>query len=410
MTNIRLSETDAAIEWLAQFKPADQRLAAALLDEMRLVTHTEFWDGLRSLVTGRAEAIDGPVGLFTEREVEWESKLFEESATMPRRATGPRPSAVSPMRTKRYEVGSEGIIANFTTELCRERPEKFFNHPAPDEIRDARIRGFFLVTDFIGSGRRARSYLDAAWKVSSVKSWRSFGWLRFEVLAYADVYAGRKSVESHRSQPIVSTMIPCPTIDDVFGDKAKEVGRLCRAYDPGKRADGRSLGYGGVGALIAFAHGCPNNAPRFLHWSSEGHWRALFPRRVTARSRSMFGDRRDAATLAKRLERLGESRLAWGDWLVRAGPDGRNLVTVLATVRRGPRLDDTIARRTGLTVPEVRLYIDRAAALGWIDRQRRVTDAGVRVLAGLRAYEEGRTLPLPIEPDEPYYPTSLRAP
>lgn len=410
MTSTRLSETDAAMDWIAQFKAVDQRFAAALLDEMRLVTHAEFWEGLRALVLSRAEAIDGPVGLYTEREVAWNSKLFDESESMPRRASGPGPRPVSPLRTKGPEVGSEGVIANFVTELCRERPEKFRSHPGPDEIREVRLRAFFLVTDFIGSGGHAREYLEAAWKVSSVKSWRSFRWLRFEVLAYADVYAGRRRVESHRSKPTVSTVMPCPTIVDAFGDKAKEICRLCWSYDPVKRDREESLGYGGAGALIAFAHGCPNNAPRILHRSRKGRWRPLFPGRVTARTRSIFGDRRDATTLAKRLERLGETRLASGDWLARAGSDGRNLVAVLVAVRRGPRLDDTIARRTGLTVPEVRVYVERAVALAWVDGQRRMTDAGMRVLIGLRSYQEPSTLPLPSEPDEPYYPTSLRAP
>jgi hypothetical protein len=88
-----------------------------------------------------------------------------------------------------------GLIAQLITELCRLPRSPFLNHPGPDEIRKRKVRRFIVLTDLIGSGRRARDYLEAAWQVRSVRSWSSLRLLRFEVLAYATTDHGRRRVD-----------------------------------------------------------------------------------------------------------------------------------------------------------------------------------------------------------------------
>jgi len=97
-------------------------------------------------------------------------------------------------------------VAQLVSEVCRAHPQQVFNHPGPDAIRKRRIRRFVLVTDFIGSGKRARTYLQAAWRVRSVRSWwsaRATKGLSFEVVAYAATQSGRAVVERHPSRPEV---------------------------------------------------------------------------------------------------------------------------------------------------------------------------------------------------------------
>lgn len=106
---------------------------------------------------------------------------------------GPQP--IQPTRAYDPEVGSEGLIAQLITELCRLPRSPFLNHPGPDEIRKRKVRRFIVLTDLIGSGRRARDYLEAAWQVRSVRSWSSLRLLRFEVLAYATTDHGRRRVD-----------------------------------------------------------------------------------------------------------------------------------------------------------------------------------------------------------------------
>jgi hypothetical protein len=85
------------------------------------------------------------------------------------------------------------------------------------------------------------------------------------------------------------------------------------------------------------------------------------------------------------------------------------MVLLLAVLRRPPRFDDALARRTELTVPEIRALLEKASKWRWIDDGRRLTDKGFGQLIHVRAL--GRSSrPLPDEPKAPYYPTSLRPP
>jgi hypothetical protein len=409
-----LSETDAAVAWLRQFELRDQLTASALLDAMVLVSRDEFSERISDLVLDRSARVNGPVGLYAEREIRkyrgLPNRLFKETVASPRRAYGSGPSPVKPTRTIGPEVGSEGIVAQLITELCRMDPRKFRSHPGPDEIRREHVAAFFLISDFIGSGDRVCSYLEAAWRIASVKSWRSLGLMRFEIIVYSAVDQGLRRVRKHRSKPEVNMVVPCPTISSIFNDRDRVAAAMavCIRYDPIDRDRVESLGYGGAGALIAFAHGCPNNVPRILR-SRGRRWTPLFRGSVTRGARGLFGEHRDERSLTHRLERLGERRLARGAWLRRTTREGHAVIGFLAAVRRGPRRDDTIARRTGLTLPEVGALVARITALGWIDARRRLTDAGQRQLKRARDTSEPRAV-LASEPKAPYYPTSLRAP
>jgi hypothetical protein len=412
MAPAKLSQTDPGIAWLRQFDVADQGDASALLDGIALVSPLELTDRLRTLILDRASSVGGIVGLYAERELRrykgTPNRLFKEPRRKPRRAYG-AVDAVRPLRADSPQVGSEGLIAQLIAELARQYPTRFRSHPAPNRIRRDRVRAFFVVTDFIGSGRRVCTFLDGAWRVASVRSWRSFGWLQFAAIAYAGTELGVQRVSRHRCRPDVGLVVPSPTIDTVFdGRTAARVRWLCIKYDPGTRDPKEALGYGGTGALIAFAHSCPNNAPRVLHATGRAGWTPIFPTGVTEATRGIFGERRDIETIAARIARLGETRLSRGDWIDEATEEGRLMVALLAALVRTPRTDRVLAARTGLTLPEVALYLERAEAAGWVGTSRRLTDEGRGELQHARTYSAPRAFQLPPEPTEPYYPTSLR--
>src|SRR5216684_3555663 len=58
-------------------------------------------------------------------------------------------------------------------------------------IRKDHICTFMLVTDFVGSGNRVWTYIEAAGRVWSIKSLHSRGMLRFEIVAYSGTEKGR---------------------------------------------------------------------------------------------------------------------------------------------------------------------------------------------------------------------------
>ena len=104
------------------------------------------------------------------------------------------------------------------------------------------------------------------------------------------------------------------TIDTAFdAEQAAVIKRICVQYNP-HAATLDALGYQNTGALIAFAHGAPNNCPRILHKYSAS-WAPLFARRVTAATRAEFPNELDQQEVQQRLVNMRQKRLSEGhDW------------------------------------------------------------------------------------------------
>jgi hypothetical protein len=416
-SNSKFLRDDSTLGWLAQFDPADQQAATELLQEMQLVSRDAFAERLRKLLVQRGEKGGRPIGLYAEREVRRHrgvpNRLFKEADTKVKRAHGVGPQPVQPTRDYDPKVGSEGIVAQMVSELCKEYPKLFINHPGPDTIRAKKVRRFVLVTDFIGSGRRASTYLDAAWRVRSVRSWwsaRNSKGMSFEVIAYSATPDGATLVRAHPSAPEVHLVKACPTIPHITAIKSRErLTQLCVKYDPKDKDRVGALGFEGTGALIAFAHGVPNNAPRLLH-TSTNKWAALFPKRVTADVGHTFkSDETDADEVRARLDKMRQTRLAEGDWIDRTKPATRIHLTVLAALNRSPRSDEALSRRTGLTIVDIQRALTVALLSKWIDAGRRLTDRGRAEIDSARKVGKKKET-VSSEPETFYYPKSLRAP
>lgn len=405
--------------WLNQFDREDRSDAKRLLSVIRNVTADEFYDAMTGLVRSRVEADPSPVGLFVETERGHRRgrahRLFSEPDRKHRRAVGSSP-LISPARTVDPEVGSEGLVSLIVTEVFRQNKKRSTIHPGPDMIRRRKIRRFILVTDFIGSGDRISRYLDAAWRVRSVRSWwsarRSRG-MSFEVVAYSATEAGLQKVKTHPTRPIVHIIEGCPTIQQAFlrlPEARSRMEKLCTRYgsfnpnmDP--------LGYGGTGALITFAHGIPNNAPVIFHKRSNlktKPWIPLYPERVTS------GRRTGSITIAKRreaiqlgLQRVARQKVLLSPRLSSAPPFLRDAVHVLLSLDRAPSSATVISARTGLPVNRVRDALARSHTYRWVDDDNRIADKGYRELARLGAPIQRE---ISFQSAILYIPRSLRAP
>jgi hypothetical protein len=149
--------------------------------------------------------------------------------------------------------------------------------------------------------------------------------------------------------PTVTTVVGCPTVRDAFsGTQLAAVRALCQRYPKGHRSP---LGFRESGALIAFAHGMPNNAPPFLHNSSKG-WTPLFRGRSTAGADMVFpaGAVETIADRVTRLLRIRKARAYLHD------PRGRRWITamtVLAAIEAGAHTPGTVSSTSGLGLAEV---------------------------------------------------------
>ncbi|TQV71405.1 hypothetical protein FLL45_19815 [Aliikangiella marina] len=412
----RLSKTEVGIEWVKQFSVDEQSLAVKLLDELTLVGHDEFIDGLRQRIIDKTNKVPGMVALYAEREIRRgknrvPNRLYKEPYRKKnRRAYGGGPQPVLPTKNYDLKVGSEGIISWLISELCTEFPKKFICHPSPKQIRTKKVRKFILVTDLIGTGNRAFEYFESAWRVASVKSWKSLKLWSFGVIAYSGSDLGIKRVMSHKCKPTVDLVKPCPTITSEFDlPLSISIKNLCINYDPIDHDSKESLGYKGSGALIVFSHGCPNNCPRILHKSVKNKWIALFPKRKTSKLRRIFSQENSKITLEKKLKKLHETRLAKGYWIPKTSVEGRKILMILAALRRGPRFSEAIARKTGLTIPEIEIIIEKAKEWSWISEKLYLTAAGKGQLSHARKIKSS-IVQCQKNSEKIYFPKLLRAP
>lgn len=404
--------TEHEIAWLNQFEE-DRDRAVDLLDRVRKVGAGEFRDSLLKLIEARVRVLGQPVGLYAERSIRkykgQPNRLFLETRTKRKRAYGVGPKPVQPENQKFPETGSEGIVANIITQFVRGNRSLAFDHPGPDLIRERKIRHFILVTDFIGSGCQASRYLQSAWRLSSVKSWKSGGFLNFEVIAFSASRSGMVNIEKHRSKPKVSIVEACPTVFDYnqYGDTDPLT--LCQKYGP-KDSECRNiprLGHSEIGALIAFSHGMPNNAPRLFHKKGR-KWVPLFMERVVNPAYLAQEVEQHTRTRAT-LERMQEARLAELAAEHDAKPDEVLFSLVLTALKRKPRSTMVVSARTGLGIAECEEVLRKCADAGWIGSGNVLTPKAYQELKYLR---RPRNLLKPVfKGDKSYYvPSQLRAP
>lgn len=400
-------------DWLNQLDPKDQLIARRLLENIHAIDATQLATGLRTQILALAARSPGPVALYAERHIRHRkgkpNRLFKETRTKKRRAFGHGPPPVPQGRPYSRETGSEGLIATLITGLARAHPNRFIDHPGPKVLRDRRVRTYAVVTDFIGSGRRACANLEGAWQIRSFKSWRSSGHLRFAVAAYSGTRNGCKKVETHRSRPEVLLHCGCPVIDDIAPDERRMIIELCERFAPSKlNVDSTALGYGDGGALMVFDHGIPNNAPLLLH-TAKSKWVPLFPRRSSAVFDQLKAAPLRRCEIDRSLKNLRNSSLAEAPRFGEIEDEEQELMLLLTALKRRPRTIIALSARTWLPITVVEDLLQKAQADGYLDSKLRPTIAAYNALNYLKSTD----LPpakLPKTQTTLYCPNSLRPP
>jgi|GEM_PF-1021899 len=410
-----LSQTAAGKAWLEQFDGEDQLAAAELLDAMLLLDAERVASaqraGLEELVAERHGKRGMPrrkVALYAEREIA-ESAVFvselrpDKTGKLRRRAI--RPSRVAPIRPRRgsARVGSEGPAAFVIAQAVERWPRTFINHPGPDIIRKQRPGTVAIVTDFIGSGSRVVSMLDKFWRVPSVRSWWSLGWIQFRVISAAGTTAGIDVVRSHRTRPEVFVRHIARTVLSAEPALAHRWRALIENYGSAGGRGAPAFGFGDSAALIAFSYRIPNNAPAIIHGIGGG-WRALFEGPAPQEVEAAFAPLTPEERIANAAEEAGVV-LASGTLI-----DDARVLLLLGGIRGRWRAGAEIelAERTGLTEPEIRAAKRRAEEQGLLGANGRLTDEGHSAMHAGLAFDRRRPdIPTNLEP---YYPWSLRVP
>lgn len=414
-----LSQTAAGISWLNRFSEPERDTAGQLIDQILLVSRDDFANGLRGLlddIAGQRRHLPGKMALYAERPVKKVygriPAFFADSRHGRASGTGTQPIVVDP---RDQEVGSEGIIAQLITDYCRRNPANALNHPGPTRMRQDKVKKIVLLTDFIGSGDRITGMLESLRYVATLRSWRSYGLIRFIVLAYSGLTEGVSITRSHKLRPDVHLVAGCPTIANTFrGKQRSKIEALCRAH-PSRHP--QPLGYGTRswvypsdegGALIAFAHGCPNNVPAILYSRASG-WVPLFEGRSTPDAPDAFLPEGHEVALDQRAQNLLRIRDAQKSLLSVENEGWISAMLVLAAADEGLRTIADISGRTHLSIARVTKLVALAKNARWLTETGRLTRLGRYERERLRRRRR-RTPVLPGERNTFYYPTQLRAP
>ncbi|MBA5686320.1 phosphoribosyltransferase-like protein [Rugamonas apoptosis] len=397
----KLLLTERGEQWVSNFRDVDKQLARELVSNLTLVSATEFERSLIQKIENYAQGKEGKIALFGARELDIKKgeSVFDKEG----RGVNSTPRGV--------DVGSEGRVASIIRTLANNKSE-FLNHPDVATMRTEKCRHVLFIDDFIGSGRRVRSYVDSFFCNPSVRSWKSYHLFKTAVIAYSGTPKGLQKLARSKYKLVAHIERSCPTLGGLLWDtkKRKALTQLCLDY--GERLKmGYPLGYGEVAALLVFEHSCPNNCPQLLWFTpKKKSWVPLFPKKtVDSEFRSIFPPAIALGDDTTMLMAAGQKRIASTMQNQVKGPIPASWLTVLALFSTRARRLDAVEAATKFNSVQAADVVEKCVKAGLIDQNWRLTDAGRRELSAAKRLNAEKEKLLPNPMDEVYYPTSLRS-
>lgn len=403
-----LSETKYGQEWLENFDAPDKKTASLLIDRLMLVGSSDFVSALvkeTEKIAQDSTKKNETIALYAEREMP--EVNHEVTAFFPGTETGRATGAgIQPVTVdlNKQDVGSEGIIAALITKFCKGHPSLAFSHPGPDTLRKEKVRKIIIITDFIGSGQRIYGMLDAFEKVATVQSWLSYHLISFHVLCYSGTQYGISTLLRHPLKPEISCHVACPEMEEAFsGRELGAIKELCSKYPKKSKWP---LGFNSTGALIAFAHGIPNNAPSILHSSDRG-WKPLFRGRSTLFAEiDKIADKNDLITkLSAETIKIRDARACLRE---RDGEVWLHTMLILDAIKRRIKTAQKLSAYCSLPLSSVESILDLALEAKWLTPALSLTALGRSELKYSRWYMPAKNY-LVEDKNTLYFPTQLRA-
>lgn len=404
----RLLYTRRGTNWIEQFNFDDRIAARRLIHGLTLVSSREFDGGVKKLIDSEIAHTCSPIASYAVREVKKSRSYFEQarSATSTY-ASNRRIDAIGPGP----QIGSEGRVAALITQVSRANPGVLLNHPNLNTIRKNKCRSVLLIDDLVGSGNRVIKFLNAIWLDPTIRSWTSFGLIRFKVLVFAATVKGRTKIEtSGRHASVIYDRI-CPTFRMLPWSiyERNQCLTISKTYGQKTNSPSFSLGYQGTMASLVFDHGCPNNTPAIL-WAKGREtqtWHPLFPNRAIAtEEHSVFPPEIANRVPKSVLLEAGLQRLSRGSVRVWSHPE-MIVIMLLGLIAKGYRRDEALTFSSGLSNREMEARLRRCMECGWITPSRRITRHGLAELRNARQTNQEFTGTPPIG-DDYYYPQALR--
>ncbi|WP_158502113.1 hypothetical protein [Vitiosangium sp. GDMCC 1.1324] len=397
-----LRTSPEAVKWLKQFDATDLSLAEQLLESLVLIPSSRFQRELIHLVDHFRATCPGRIALYAARKAD--TPYFEDKRSSPQR--------VEPG----IEIGSEGQIAQIITNLSR-LDSRFLDHPPIGVLRRFRCHDIVLLDDVVGSGQRIEGFLSQFLAIDTFRSWRSFGWVKFHVVAFAVSHSGEERIKSflsnRKSHPRCKGVefhyvqrLP-PSTRPWTEQQESDLRALCRVYGQrGGISPQDREGHQRSMSTLVFEHGCPNNAPGIL-WEKTRRWKPLFPDRAIPPGLLVcFDEELSQGIYATPFEELIKADTSQVRRAI--GQAGVDFLLVLSAIAKKLRQLNDIADATGLSTRTVWRMVQLARACDLLNAANILTEMGRSELQCAR-----RLGNLPDEPpalqDDAYFPSSLRA-
>jgi hypothetical protein len=398
------SDTPRGMAWLANFEEDEQVAARLLLNGLDLVGQDRLRTDLTALIESLATQLPPTIALVPVRELAENQSYYR----------GDRNSTPSLLLPGSFP-GSEAIVANLAGSLRRgeQSAGPFVATPSLPNMRAARCRTVLYVEDFSGSGGRILNFDRGFRRHPTIKSWLSLKWIDIHVALFAATERALARLEAHFGVDRVHVHRICPTFESRpwTRDEREGVRALCRKYRGAAEYIG-PYGYQDSKGMMAFVHSVPNNLPPVL-WQRRGlrvgRWSSFFQgQSVPTELHPLFGDALPEQRAEDSLLRLGQQRLAKGDWRGVAGGDTTRILLVLAALSRRPADITRIMDLTGLAASEVRDIIVACRKWALVGDTLRLTDAGLKELGHAKSVKLRDEIPVLHGSDDNYYPRSLR--
>ena len=401
------STTNEGHAWLRNFATEDLATARLILDSLRVPSEHEIRVGLLDKLNEIRDLQRRPILAMPIRSL----RDFAGSPANPVVYKDFLPHAEISATP-----GSEAIAANIIRDMVgiRSTASEFLRPTSSlADLRTNRCRMLVLVDDYAGSGSACIKYVKSWLRNSTIRSWRSFGWLEIHVLFFASSSLAVKRI--NRANIVDGLHIVEPAADfqnSGWKDaEIKSVIDLCERYThPRRRARGETLGYKSSKGLFVMQHTVPNNLPAiFLQTRGPNNkkWDALFPGRTfpAALQRKLAGykARGDFTPLAETFPDRALLAALIAEGRVPEGP----YLMVLSLIAGRSGTDETMAgilSTSTLQIRDIRVALRR---WGLIDVKDHLTDAGWETLRQARMRPRHVRFGL-IGKDDPYYPQQLR--
>ena len=388
--------------WFSQFDPEEKDLVIEIVDNLKLVSQSEFTQGMKFLLSENIKC-DYPSALFAIRIIGKDEIYFSTIPT--------KESQVNALKEGSGH-GSEAIISQLINGHCKSNRGTSFDHPEISIMREAKCRKIYLIDDIVGSGTRVIKFIKKLKKNSTILSWLSLKYVSISVICYTCTEAALNRIKKFDKNIEVIYQMECPIVSSIFlsNEAQLEVNEVLKKY--AKFSDSNFWGgFRRTCAMLLFEHSCPNNVPG-MFWNSgkNGTWQPLFNERaITADHGSLFLDIGLYKDVMRNLEKLSESELSVRGKKIIKDSNFEELLIILELCKQRKRKKSILSFYTSMSRKNVDKLIEKCIDWNLITTNLQLTKRGLDELLFVRRYNNQYNFEIEKGPIS-HFPITLRGP